>query len=443
MRNLSKIAGACLCAALLAACAGAGASVFPTTKTLLAPLSRASGKSVLYRFKGYSHRDGQDPEAGLTAVNGVLYGTTAGGGGAKGCRYPGKCGTVYRISPSGEEQVLYRFKGAPDGEFPSAALLAMDGSLYGTTVGGGRNNAGAVFAIDPSTGAESVIYSFRGQDAGDGAHPRAGLIALNGLLYGTTTQGGSAKCNSSNTRGCGIVFSVTTSGSEQVLHVFKGGGGNQNRDGGYPYAGLTAMNGLLYGTTNGGGRYSGSCDEGCGAVYEMSPSGNQYRVLYRFKGGKDGAAPNSSLVDVNGKLYGTTNGGGGSICVASGFGCGTVFEISASGNERLLHRFTRGSDGAGPNGLTAVGDTLYGTSAAGGAAGCQGYGCGSVFELNTSGRDYGILRGFMGAHDGAEPSGNLFDLNGTLFGVTAAGGRCGADCFLGDRGFGTIFELTP
>ncbi|MGB7047424.1 MAG: choice-of-anchor tandem repeat GloVer-containing protein [Candidatus Cybelea sp.] len=442
MSNLSKIAGACLCAALLAACAGAGTSVFPTTKTLLVPLSRASGKSVLYRFKGYSHRDGQDPEAGLTAVNGMLYGTTAGGGGAKCGRYPGGCGTVYRISPSGGEHVLYRFKGAPDGMFPSANLLAMDGALYGTTAGGGENNAGTVFAVDSNTGAESVVYNFRGQDAGDGAYPRGGLIALNGVLYGTATQGGSAKCNNVNTRGCGIVFSVTTSGTERVLHIFKGGGGNQNKDGGYPYAGLTAMNGLLYGTTNGGGRYSGSCDEGCGSVFEMSPSGNQYRVLYRFKGGRDGVAPNAGLVNLNGNFYGATAGGGGSACVATGFGCGTIFEMNASGRERILHRFMHGLGGSAPNDLIVVGDTLYGTTAAGGGGGCQGYGCGSVFRLNSSGRDYAVLHGFLGSPDGSEPSG-LLEVNGMLYGTTAYGGRCSHGCIKGYGGFGTVFELTP
>lgn len=142
MNNLNKIAGAGLCAALLAACGAAVNPVVPAAKTLLAPLKTTSAESVLYRFKGYTHRDGQDPAAGLVALNGVFYGTTAAGGGAKGCKYPDKCGTVYRITPTGEEHVLYRFKGAPDGWFPLANLLAMDGSLYGTTADGGSKQRG-------------------------------------------------------------------------------------------------------------------------------------------------------------------------------------------------------------------------------------------------------------------------------------------------------------
>ena len=141
MSNLRQVAAVCFCA-LFAACGGTGNGVLPTSKTSLAPLKAASSESVLYRFKGPVHRDGQDPEAGLTAIGGVLYGTAAYGGGAKCGKYPGGCGTVFRISPSGGEHVLYRFKGAPDGTFPSANLLAMDGALYGTTAGGEKTTPG-------------------------------------------------------------------------------------------------------------------------------------------------------------------------------------------------------------------------------------------------------------------------------------------------------------
>ncbi len=441
-----KIAGACVSAAALVACGGPGSGIFPTTNTSSTSLRTAVSESVLYGFKGLSRRDGQEPYAGLTAANGVLYGTTAQGGAgqggaAKGCKYSG-CGTVYRVSPSGGERVLHRFKGTPDGAFPSANLVSVDGGLYGTTGGGGENGAGSVFAIDPNTGAESVIYSFKGQAAGDGAAPQANLIAVDGVLYGTTSQGGSAKCNNLNTHGCGIAFSVTTSGTEQVLHVFEGGGANKKRDGGYPSSGLTAMNGLLYGTTTGGGRYAGSCNEGCGTVFEMSPSGDRYRVLYRFKGGNDGVAPNASLVNANGKLYGTTSGGGGSVCVATGFGCGTVFEVSASGRQRVLHRF-HGSDGAGPNGLVPVNGTLYGTTTAGGEPGCQGYGCGTVFEIGAPGRGYGILHEFRGAPDGINPRGGLIYLDGVLYGATESGGRVGQPPRCPYGCLGTVFAVTP
>lgn len=418
-----------LCAALFAACGNAG-SLSPTTKAPLAPSNAAPGQGILYRFKGDQHRDGQYPDGGLVAVNGTFYGTTAQGGNPNGC----KCGTVYRMNAAGKERVLHRFKGAPDGANPSGSLLAFDGELYGTTVNGGADNAGAVFSIDPSSGAERIVCSFKGPDEGDGAKPAAGLIVLDAVLYGATSQGGSTICSGSSD--CGVIFSLTTSGSERILYAFKGG----YEDGGNPIAGLTAMHGRLYGTTSGGGLDAQTCYAGCGTVFTIGPAGGGYKVLYRFKGGDDGVIPNASLVTSNGKLYGTTSGGGGAVCVATGFGCGVVFEVGAFGKERVVHRFTHGIGGSAPNGLIVAGGVLYGTTEAGGSGECEGYGCGSVFRLSTSGEYYAVLRSFLGSSDGSEPSGTLLDANGTLYGVTEFGGRCLQRCY--DSGFGTVFSVT-
>jgi uncharacterized repeat protein (TIGR03803 family) len=207
-----------------------------------------------------------------------------------------------------------RYSGAgSDGAFPEAGLIDVAGTLYGTTYQGGTSGAGTVFKVSTS-GKESVLYSFKGAD---GADPYAGLIAVNGTLYGTTQQGGSAGCESGY--GCGTVFELSTSGKERVLHRFKGG-----TDGADPYAGLIALNGTFYGTTWHGGDSSAcsySSASGCGTVFEVNTSGNE-RVLYRFKGGKDGASPQAGLLAVKGVLYGTTGRGG------SGCECGTVFRIS-------------------------------------------------------------------------------------------------------------------
>jgi uncharacterized repeat protein (TIGR03803 family) len=445
MNHLRRIVGACFSAVLLAACGGAANGLFPTTHTSLASLGAApDDESVLYYFRGHRRADGSNPDAGLIAINGTLYGTTIYGGGEKSCRHKLGCGTVFEISTSGVEQVLYRFKDAPDGDFPSASLLSVKGVLYGTTEFGGESDSGVVFALNRSTGAESVVYSFKGQNAEDGSRPHT-LIAEKGVLYGTTGQGGGEQCGTSNAHGCGTVFEVTTAGRERVLHVFKGGGDDQNRDGGYPSSGLTSMNGMLYGTTAGGGRYPKhpvrKCLSGCGTVFEISPSGDQYRVLYRFKGGKDGANPDTSLVEVNGKLYGTTSGGGGvAVCGAlSKYTCGTIFEVSTSGTERIVHRFDR-LGGAFPNSLVAVNDTLYGTTSAGGPNGCLNYGCGTVFKISPTGRGYNVLHVFSAPPDGLNPVGNLVHLNGALYGTTSQGGKQ-PDCYYPCPG--TVFKLTP
>lgn len=203
-----------------------------------------SGKErELYAFKGSP--DGNDPEGNLLLVDGVFYGTTAGGGSTS------SGGTVFRITSSGREKVLYSFVGYSFGAKPVAGLVETGGMLYGTTEAGGTNYDGVVFSITKS-GKENVIYNF-GDESGDGQRPIAPLLAYKGKLYGTTFMGGAY--------GLGTVFEVTTAGTESVLHSFSGG-----TDGAYPLGGLVAFNGLLYGTT--GGSYASRTN---GTVFAISP----------------------------------------------------------------------------------------------------------------------------------------------------------------------------
>ncbi|MBV8490618.1 MAG: hypothetical protein JO199_08815, partial [Candidatus Eremiobacteraeota bacterium] len=141
-------------------------------------------------------------------------------------------------------------------------------------------------------------------------------------------------------------------------------------------------------------------------------------VLHRFAGGNDGANPVPVLIDVRGRLYGTTITGGGSAkcppqTILAG-GCGTVFEISIeSGKFRIVHHFSGGSDGALPyGGLIESGSKLYGAATAGGT-GCSGpysTGCGTIFW--TSGNAFGAAYAFKGGSDGQAPGTNLTSLNG-------------------------------
>ena len=120
----------------------------------------------------------------------------------------------------------------------------MNGTLYGTTYKGGIHGLGTVFSIGTS-GAEQVLHSFAG--GSDGASPLAGLIDVHGTLYGTTT-------GLPGSSGDGTVFSISTTGTEHVLHNF---GSSSTYDGLFPFAGLISVNGTLYGTTIGGGAYGG------------------------------------------------------------------------------------------------------------------------------------------------------------------------------------------
>jgi uncharacterized repeat protein (TIGR03803 family) len=158
-----------------------------------------TGYTVLYSFKGGVSGDGANPVAGLSAdPSGNLYGTTFWGGGL-GCFGSG-CGTVFKIAPDGSNYaVLYSFcslASCADGSEPQGGvILDAAGNLYGTTPIGGANGQGVVFALTPS-GTETVLYSFcntRNSNGfcADGSQPQSNLVALSpGYLYGTTTGGG-------------------------------------------------------------------------------------------------------------------------------------------------------------------------------------------------------------------------------------------------------------
>ena len=137
----------------------------------------------------------------------MLYATTTYGG------QSGQ-GTVFSLTPptaSGDpwtETVLYSFSGR-DGESPSGVLVfGANGALFGTTRLGGRNNAGTVFSLTPpeaigSQWTETVLHSFKGFP--DGAYPEGGLTLFNGVLYGTTVEGGNQHLEFG---GAGTVFSL-------------------------------------------------------------------------------------------------------------------------------------------------------------------------------------------------------------------------------------------
>jgi uncharacterized repeat protein (TIGR03803 family) len=390
---------ACAFVAMLAGCGGgSGTPLSPSPGALT---SAAYG--VLYSFEG--DPDGADPYAGLINVKGTLYGTTLNGG-AYGY------GTVFTITPSGTETVLHSFGASGDGATPFSSLSEVNGTFYGTTLFGGANSVGSVFSITPS-GTETVLYSFK-QGSGDGETPEAGLVNLKGVLYGTTSAGGQHLY--------GTVFSITTSGKEYILHGFGASG-----DGAYPNGGLTDVNGTLYGTTVYGG--TGSCSvfySGCGTVFSITPSGVE-TVLYKFSSGS-GVEPYAGLLNAKGTLYGTTENGGGNGGAANGEG--TVFSITTSGTVTVLHRFPYfPGDGEQPYGdLIKVKGTLFGTTYAGGADRK-----GTVFQITSSGKEI-VLHSFGGSGDGEEPWEGLVDVDGTLYGTTYGGGA---------NGDGTVFWLSP
>ncbi len=317
----------------------------------------------------------------------------------------------------------------PDGRYPSSRLVALHGVLYGTTSVGGANNMGTVYRIT-ATGAERVLYSLaagcrKGKKCSDGVNP-SGLVHVNRTLYGTTFGGGDGPCFSHRVPdGCGTVFSVATSGAETVLYSFRGGGCRHARrcpDANAPN-GLTAIDKTLYGTSWYGGTY------GRGTVYSVTTSGVE-KVLHSFGYDGDGAYPNSGLTDVAGTLYGTTLYGGEQSA-------GIVFSLSETGNLTVLHSFDAppGGGSARANGsLVNVDGVLYGTTLYGGEQNA-----GIVFSLSETG-NLTVLHSFgvgcppkKRCSDGEYPDSGLLDVDGVLYGETVEGGS---------HGSGTVFSIT-
>ena len=385
-------------AAALALCA---LTVALASALITARPAYAQTESVLHSF-GVNDTDGYNPYSGLvTDTLGNLYGTNYVGGSGYG--------TVFKITPSGTLSVLHSF-GRADGANPYLSKMVRDkaGNLYGTTIAGGANDIGTVFKVTP-TGVETVLHSFA-SDGKDGYRPYTGLaIDGAGNLYGTTYSGGASNY--------GTVFKVTPSGTETVVYSFKGG-----TDGCNPYGNSVVLrNGFLYGATAGCGAHA------VGTVFKLTKTGTE-TVLHSFANdGVDGFTPYAGLVfDKLGNLYGTTYVGGVN-------GYGTVFKITPSGTETVLHSFAfDGTDGFNPYAglvLDKLGN-FYGTTVLGGVNNL-----GTAFKLTPAGT-LSVLHSF--ANDGTDGfypfAGLVLGKKGILYGATYEGGSLG---------YGTVFKIVP
>jgi hypothetical protein len=342
-------------------------------------------ETVLYSFKGGAN-DGASPLGALILDHhGNLYGTTNVGG-------PDNVGSVFELSPPSTSagawtETVLLFFSQTGGANPFGKLV-MDaaGNLYGTTQKGGaikNEHWGTVFELIPPPVAggawvERLLYNF-GAYVGDGVNPGPDLLLRGGVLYGTTTGGGTGTLFG----GLGTVFQLVRKPglwTETILHDFIGGA-----DGCGPMGGLIADSaGNLFGTsfTNGGCTYSSG-----GLIYELSPpamAGDPWQetILYNFLGKSDGFHPTAALWRDNlNDLFGTTNASAGAS------GGGAVFKLKppavAGGVWTLvpLHDFPSPmGDGLNPNcTLILVHGVFYGTAQRGGS---KSKGAGMVFSVN-------------------------------------------------------------
>ncbi len=421
------------------------------------PFSTAqTSEAVIHQFTG---PDGIDPNGELLVdSSGNIFGTTQNGGTGTACT--GGCGVVFEISPKSgggwQYRVIHDFQNQPDGATPRTSLsMDASGNIYGTTMYVGTaafdcsGGCGTIFMLSPSaTGhwSETVLYRF--QSLADGREPIDGVtIDAHGNLYGVT------QFSDNDTPYIGELYELSPGGGKwtfTTLHNFLPGG----TDGDYPLAGVVLdAAGNLYGNTQFGGNTSGCYQQGCGVIYELSPSSNgtwTESILYVFQNlaGDGGSIPSGRIaLDSAGNIYGTTEYGGyiSSNCPAPG--CGTLFKLANNGGtwtRTTLHFFGDntfdGKNPLGPVTLDSAGN-VYGTTQFGGDNLSQTIPHGIVFKASTNGtgNTYAPLHSFNTIAGGEIPwAGVPLDSPGNLWGTTFFGGIYQTN--YGD-GYGVVFEL--
>lgn len=373
--------------------------------------------------------DGANPAAGLALVAGALCGTTLNGG-SQGA------GTAFWMTLDGTNFSAFRtFTNAPDAGNPQGELTFSGSKFFSTSLAGGSNGVGAVFA-GQTNGSVTLLKSFAAVSEDNatnsgGASPSAALASSGATLYGMTTAGGAA--------GNGTIFSQTTNGATfSILHNFTAldSQTGTNLDGAVPWGGLILSGDKLYGTASVGGA------GGSGVVFSIGTNGASFTTLHSFAPldtiaatNADGAVPFGGLVVSNTTLYGTTSTGG------SG-GRGTIFSVQTNGGGfTVLHHFTAvdsitgtNADGASPcASLLLSSNVLYGTASVGGAGAA-----GTVFSLKLASLQFTTLHSFATIasngtnRDGAFPAAPLLRFGNSLYGTAFSGGPGAA---------GTVFNI--
>ncbi len=244
-----------------------------------------SGFSLLHEFAG-DGSDGIGPIGGVALSNSILYGMAEEGG-------TDGDGVIFKINTNGSGfGVLHSFvESGTDGANPIAMVTVSGSQLFGMTTIGGDNNNGTIFQMNIDGTGFSLIHEFR-DTATDGINPYGSLALSGSILYGLTSQGGTANY--------GTVFKINTDGSSySTIYEFTAGvnGGNG------PAGSLTISGSTMYGTTSQGGATDS------GIIFSISTSGTSFEILHEFSG-NDGVNPDQSLTISNNVLYGGTTGGG-------------------------------------------------------------------------------------------------------------------------------------
>ncbi len=369
-------------------------SILLIAGVLLCVAAFASAQTVttLYNFAGGS-ASGANPwyVTLVQGTNGNLYGTTYNGG-------TSNMGTVFSVSTTGTQTILYSFKGGTDGANPTGGLtLGTDGNFYGTTQQGGSGTQGVVFQLTQA-GVLTILHSFNDNGLSiDGTFPWGPpILANDGNFYGTTSGGG--------TKGAGTVYQITSAGVYTPIYNF------DVTNGFAPIAPPTqGTDGFLYIPTSEGGTSF------CGTIVQLSLAG-VLNNTYNFPCASGGSFPIGPLVqNANGNFYSTTQNGGT-------HSAGTIYQLTTGMAVTILHSFgATFGDGTYPGAglLLATDGKYYGSTADGG-----GHGDGTLFNTTTGGT-YKALFAFNNTVNLSQMSPLAPPVqytDGLLYGVTEFGG---------------------
>jgi uncharacterized repeat protein (TIGR03803 family) len=394
------------------------------------PETAAKGFQRLFNF---DKTNGVGPIGIVQGTDGNFYGVTPSGGTNNNdlvCGQNVGCGTVFKISSSGDLTTIYNFcalQNCADGALPLTTLvLDTDGNFYGQTWFGGAitnkscpSSCGTLFRITPA-GDLTTLYNFCTEGGClDGLNPDGLALGIDGNLYGTTFAGGAnATCKGG---GCGTVFQFTPAGKLTTLYSFCSQA--SCADGGQPNPVLQASDGNLYGTTQVDGAHAG------GTIFKLSTAG-AFTTLYSFcsqPNCADGAGPTAGLVQASdSNFYGTAEFGGGSQDE------GTIFRITPTGNYTTLFTFCQQSScptGGAPGAalIQATDGNFFGTDIAGAGNCFIEVACGAIFGITPAGKEktiYAYCFSQTSCEDARDPGFGLVQgTDGNFYGTTLLGGN--------------------
>ncbi|MCB9252119.1 MAG: hypothetical protein H6605_06600 [Flavobacteriales bacterium] len=358
--------------------------------------------SVIKQWSGYVTL--ANPVGSLLRLGNKLYGT---------CSYDGHSpnqGGVFTIIPTSTYNLETSFKyGEPSRVYSPLSNLS-NGKLIGLSSGGGVHiNRGMIYTFDTSSGKINNLLEFNTSYGGNNDNGSL-MLASNGLLYGTTLEGGKEKL--------GVLYSINPKTSEKkILYQFL----NTGDKGHSPKTKLIqSEDGKIWGLTIKGGYYDD------GTIFSFDTGSNQINWEYEFKGGNDGSAPIGNLVfDESGILYGTTLQGGLNRT-------GTLFCYNPKTKTfAKLGDFQDTVSGNYPNGYLSytTSGKILGLTGSGGK-----YGHGAVFVYNPTDSSLKIAASFFDTLSGIGPKGGLtYCYNGKYYGTTEYGGTYGS---------GTLFSYS-